>query len=710
MNTLKIPEIENHATAPRTSQPPAERFYSLDALRAFVLLLGVVFHSLMAYVLPSGFWAVGTTKPPTPLLWFVYYVHSFRMEVFFLLAGFFTCMVIEKRGVASFLRDRAKRILLVFVVALYPMKLLLSSAWISGGFKTGWLKLPPEVAKLPIWQLAMGGLGRESWPNINLTHLWFLYCLACVTCVFLAVRWLIVKWIVRSEKLPRALDAGFRWLTSNRFAPLYLTVVATPLLATMSGADVDTPDKGFAPNFPVLLLYTLFFCFGWWLHRQAELFDTLARRWKSFLPLSLLVSVIASIGVGMRLSGAEHGTGLRWATSFGTSLTMSLAVLGWLGLFVRMCNRASAWVRYLADSSYWVYLAHLPVVVALQILFSDWQAPLWIKLLAINVIAFAVLLSTYHLCVRFTWIGAWLNGRRATRLSNAPLLQRAVVVLVLFLAPASVFAQESLRKVSVGDGVELNYIERGKGVPIVFVHGTLGDYSTCEGQLGVFGEKYRALAYSRRYNYPNSNILRPNHSAIVEAEDLAAFIKKLDLGRVHVIGHSYGGYTALFMAIKHPELVRTLTVSEPPVVFAGDALDETKRRVARRARTAFEKGDTEGAVRAIIDSTREGAYDKIPEACRPLLLRNAEELRALVTSDDMYPRLDRAIVRKIAVPTLLLSGEKSTPSLKSATAELERLLPEKLRKHVVITDADHGMWFQQPDACRNAVFEFLHGK
>src|SRR5262245_33663292 len=209
MNTLKIPEIANHVTAPRMSEPPTERFHSLDALRAFVLLLGVFFHSLMAYVLPSGFWAVGTAKPPTPLLWFVYYAHSFRMEVFFLLAGFFACMIIEKRGVASFLRDRAKRILLVFVVALYPMKLLLSSAWIIGGLKTGWLKLPPEVAKLPIWRLAIGGLGMESWPRINLTHLWFLYCLACATCLFLATRWLVVKCIARSERLPQAFDAAF---------------------------------------------------------------------------------------------------------------------------------------------------------------------------------------------------------------------------------------------------------------------------------------------------------------------------------------------------------------------------------------------------------------------------------------------------------------------------------------------------------------------
>src|SRR5262249_39984667 len=111
MNTLTVSETGVENKVLRTTQAPAERFYSLDALRAFALLLGVFFHSLMAYVLPPGIWAVGTTAPSTPWLWFVYYSHCFRMEAFFLLAGFFARLVIEKRGVLSFLRDRATRIL-----------------------------------------------------------------------------------------------------------------------------------------------------------------------------------------------------------------------------------------------------------------------------------------------------------------------------------------------------------------------------------------------------------------------------------------------------------------------------------------------------------------------------------------------------------------------------------------------------------------------
>jgi pimeloyl-ACP methyl ester carboxylesterase len=294
-------------------------------------------------------------------------------------------------------------------------------------------------------------------------------------------------------------------------------------------------------------------------------------------------------------------------------------------------------------------------------------------------------------------------------------LRRGLLVVPALLAaappsPGQEGGPPTLRKVAVGDGVELHYVERGKGVAVLFVHGTLGDYSVWDAQLGPFAATYRAVAYSRRYNYPNTNKLRPKHSAVVEAEDLAAFIKKLDLGKVHVVGHSYGGYTALFLAAKHPDLVRTLTLAEPPVVFAGDQVPDAKKQVVKQARAAFAKGDTEGAVRAVVDSSREGTYDRIPEPFRKLLLRNARELEALVTSEEMYPAVDRDAVTKIVVPTLLLSGEKSPPSQKSIDKGLERLLPEKARQRVMIRGAGHGMWFQQPEECRKAVLEFLRGK
>jgi non-heme chloroperoxidase len=303
-----------------------------------------------------------------------------------------------------------------------------------------------------------------------------------------------------------------------------------------------------------------------------------------------------------------------------------------------------------------------------------------------------------------------MNTRAHKAFSLAALIAPALLAMGAPMSAGQENKPSEMQKAVAGDGVELHYVERGKGVAVLFVHGSLADYSAWDAQLGPFAESYRAIAYSRRYNFPNTNKLRPKHSAVVEAEDLAALVKKLDLGKVHLVGHSYGAYTALFLAVKHRELVRTLALAEPPVVFAGDRVEDAKERLVKRAREAFEKGDSEDAIRTIVNSSREGMYDKIPEPFRKRLQRNALELEALVTSDNMYPGLDREAVRGIAAPTLLLSGEKSQPSQKAIDDELERLLPEQGRQRIIVRDADHGMWFQQPEACRKAVLEFLRGK
>ncbi|MGH9423600.1 MAG: alpha/beta fold hydrolase [Thermoanaerobaculia bacterium] len=100
-------------------------------------------------------------------------------------------------------------------------------------------------------------------------------------------------------------------------------------------------------------------------------------------------------------------------------------------------------------------------------------------------------------------------------------------------------------KVVRAGGVELHYIERGSGVPVVFVHGSVDDYRSFEPQLEPLSKHYRVISYSRRYNFPNAaTALSGNHSALVEADDLANLLKALGAYPAHVVGHSYGAYTA----------------------------------------------------------------------------------------------------------------------------------------------------------------------
>lgn len=91
------------------------------------------------------------------------------------------------------------------------------------------------------------------------------------------------------------------------------------------------------------------------------------------------------------------------------------------------------------------------------------------------------------------------------------------------------------------NGADLHYVERGRGEPLILLHGGQGDYRSCAPQMEEFSRSFRVIAYSRRYNYPNDNPLTPSYrSAYTDADDLAAFIRHLKLGRVHLVGTSAG--------------------------------------------------------------------------------------------------------------------------------------------------------------------------
>jgi pimeloyl-ACP methyl ester carboxylesterase len=286
-------------------------------------------------------------------------------------------------------------------------------------------------------------------------------------------------------------------------------------------------------------------------------------------------------------------------------------------------------------------------------------------------------------------------------------------------AQAEQEAPLTVRTVIVGRGVELHYVDHGTGAPVVFVHGSLSDGGYWNDQVEAFAAAgYRAIAYSRRYSPPNQNKAQPGYSAVVDADDLAALITKLHLSKVHVVGHSYGALTALFLATRHPELVRTLVLAEAPAVpllehLEGDraatgktTFADIQERMVKPMKAAFQKGDREAGCRAFIDYVLDdaNAWEKMPEAARQDILSHAGEWDVMMTNGELFPLIQPQGIRKITAPALLLSGEKSYGFLGLIDEELTRLLPHARR--IILRGATHRMWFEQPEACRNAVLEF----
>lgn len=391
----------------------------LDATRAFALVLGVVFHASLSFLPVFMGWAVQDISTSSWVTRFTILSHAFRMETFFLLAGFFSRWSYHRAGPIPFLRSRALRIVVPFVVGWFILRPLLVSGWIMGSAS---LRGDVDVAA----GIRGGFQSLTTLPTGIFTgsHLWFLYYLAMVTAVTLLARRLVAATGARGAILVRQADSLVAWLAVS---PVSLGVLVAPTALTlwfMRSWGVDTPDQSLRPHLPALLLYGGFFVLGWLLNRQRQCLD-------GFIRITPQRCLLAAFGIAsiLLLGDIERDPGhphfqLAHATyAVGYATTMWSLVLLTLGAFRKFCPRPRAAIRYIADSSYWMYLVHLPIVVWLQVAVAELPLPWWLKLTLVTLVTVALCLLTYDLVVRSTWLGMLLHGRRRDRVL-LPLLRR----------------------------------------------------------------------------------------------------------------------------------------------------------------------------------------------------------------------------------------------------------------------------------------------
>jgi pimeloyl-ACP methyl ester carboxylesterase len=156
-------------------------------------------------------------------------------------------------------------------------------------------------------------------------------------------------------------------------------------------------------------------------------------------------------------------------------------------------------------------------------------------------------------------------------------------------------APPAVKHMSV-NGTSLAYVEQGQGLPVVFVHGAISDYRIWERQREAFSKHYRYIAITQRYHGTDPWLDNgAKFSAATHADDLAAFIRELKVGPVHLVGWSYSGQILFAVALQHPELVSSLFVFEPSDgTFVTDPAD--KKALGEDAGAAF--GPTAEAIKA----------------------------------------------------------------------------------------------------------------
>ena len=292
---------------------------------------------------------------------------------------------------------------------------------------------------------------------------------------------------------------------------------------------------------------------------------------------------------------------------------------------------------------------------------------------------------------------------------------RVILLSLLFWPLCGQVIGQSVQPTKVrAGGVELHYIEQGQGEPLILLHGGQGDYRSWGPQVEAFSRHFRVISYSRRYNFPNNNPPMPNYrSAYTEADDLSAFIRQLKLAPAHLVGTSIGAFTALVLAIKHPVMVRSLVLAEPPVHHwakddpSGKALyREFMATIWDPAAAAFKAGDDQGAMRILVDGfAGAGSFDRLPPEGRTVAMQNSRFFRAATLSADPFPDLSKEKVKRLNTPILIVTGEHTIKLHKFINEELARLLPKAER--VTIPQAGHGSARENPQAFNEAALKFL---
>lgn len=255
----------------------------------------------------------------------------------------------------------------------------------------------PQDPTTAIWNGLVGLL--FYFPVFN--HLWFLWFLC----------WFVIGFaiITKTTEVLAFPSIPNDWIrTSWRYLWLIpLGAVPQYFMARETGGFGPDTSIGLFPLPAVMAYYAIFFGYGA-LYFGSEDRDLIVGRYFAWA-IGLAILLVFPVGLSFRHPnlGIERlifsivQVSYAWLMSFGL-----------IGLFHQFFSGERRWVRYLSDSSYWLYLTHIPLVMYLQFLVRDWEIPGIAKLLLVCSGAIALLLLSYQLVVRRTWLGLLLNGRR----------------------------------------------------------------------------------------------------------------------------------------------------------------------------------------------------------------------------------------------------------------------------------------------------------
>ena len=381
------------------------RYYALDALRGAMMMLGIVLHGATFYLaVPPIAMPIPTDRNNSYLFDLIFhFIHSFRMPTFFVLAGFFTALLVEKRGVWGTYKNRSARVLaplLAGAVTVLPLAgLFMMDFMLSVRFGTH--DILPDLTSVRL-------LGREMYEAgvpVNqpaLAHLWFLYYLCYFYLLIPVCQFLVARSLT--------IEPGVRRLLASPVSLLFLGLYTAVTLWPFGGGQVHEGFIFLKPHLPSLIYYGSFFAFGYVFHFYRDFLQSFVRYVAWCAALALVLFPLSLYATYLDHAAASFGSHLAAVVVHGLC-TWTLIALS-IGSALRFFDYESPWTLYTSQSSYWVFLVHLPVVCFAGWWMVQYDLPAGLKFLCVTAFTTMVCFLTYHHWVQKTWISDFLNGRR----------------------------------------------------------------------------------------------------------------------------------------------------------------------------------------------------------------------------------------------------------------------------------------------------------
>lgn len=383
------------------------RYYGLDALRGGMMMLGIVLHACMLYLAePPARYPFPTDRNTAYAFDVVLaFIHSFRMPTFFVLAGFFTSLLIEKRGRRGTYTNRAKRILAPLaagVATILPITALFMATFMIGA-RYGTHDLIPAADALQAFKQELIAQGFPI-DKPTLGHLWFLYYL-CFFYLLIPLCDFLVRYSLRYE------DRVKQWLVSPVLLMTFAMLTAASLWP-FQGGMIFMEYSFLKPHLPALLYFALFFMLGYAFHRYPVFLQALEQRVLSLTMIAVMLFPLALYASHLDDSAGGNNVAFHLVAVLAHGLCTWVLVYLFLGCALRFFDRESPWIVYVAQSAYWVYLVHLPLVFLAGWWLLPFDLPAALKFVLVCGFTSVVAFTTFHYWVQKTWISDFLYGRR----------------------------------------------------------------------------------------------------------------------------------------------------------------------------------------------------------------------------------------------------------------------------------------------------------